>query len=157
MGLALRGRRGTSDLHRAVDCLRDYQFLVFLYFISGWIIYFISNTLLVWIYFKRRVAVVATFPLGCFILAILWYSYDITRKLRLREDETVLGKIDHFQPYEFIGDLDHGLHTSGFAGGSGNARAGDRQRREQDGYCPVNEALDEALKSKSSVGRMTTL
>merc|ERR1711957_520972 len=127
--LALRGQNGTTDLHKAVDCLRDYQFLVFMYFICGWIIYFISNILQIWIYFKRRVAVVATFPLSCFIFAILWYSYDITRKLRLREDQTVLGKIDHFQPYEFIGDLDNGLHKSGMM-----SKVGTLRRVEEDGY-----------------------
>merc|ERR550514_2102606 len=52
--LALRGKKGTSDLHKAVDCLRDYQALVFLYFLSGWIIFFVSNILQVWIYFRRR-------------------------------------------------------------------------------------------------------
>eukprot|EP00404_Azadinium_spinosum_P011303 CAMPEP_0180525670 /NCGR_PEP_ID=MMETSP1036_2-20121128/59285_1 /TAXON_ID=632150 /ORGANISM="Azadinium spinosum, Strain 3D9" /LENGTH=127 /DNA_ID=CAMNT_0022538971 /DNA_START=96 /DNA_END=476 /DNA_ORIENTATION=+ len=105
--LALRGKMGTADLHKAVDTLRDYQLLVFLYFIVGWIVFFVSNILQVWIYFRRRVAVVVTVPLSCFIVAICWISYDITWRLRLDDNEIVAGKIDHFQPYEFIGDLDH--------------------------------------------------
>merc|ERR1719277_2043442 len=32
--LALRGKMGTADLHKAVDCLRDYQLLVFMYFLT---------------------------------------------------------------------------------------------------------------------------
>merc|ERR1711957_1097394 len=97
-------------------------------------------------------AVVATFPLSCFIFAILWYSYDITRKLRLREDQTVLGKIDHFQPYEFIGDLDNGLHKSGMM-----SKVGTLRRVEEDGYCPINESLDEAMRSKSAAGRLSAV
>jgi len=107
--LALRGKGGAADLHRAVDCLRDYQFMVFIYFVSGWFVFFVSNILQVWIYFKEQVALVVTFPLCCFIIAIIWYSYDITSKLRLGEDEAVTGKIEHFQPYDFIGDLE--LHS----------------------------------------------
>lgn len=153
--LALRGRNGTQDLHRAVDCLRDYQFLVFLYFIVGWVIFFLSSILQVWIYFKRRVAVVVTFPLSTFIFAIIWYSYDITRQLRLKDGDAVAGKIEHLQPYEFIGDLDHGLHTemaSGWAtegAGLGASGLGASSRQSQipmeaagstmvpGGFCPV--------------------
>merc|ERR1712194_730986 len=88
-----------------------------------------------------------------FIIAILWYSYDITRKLRLSDDQTVFGKVEHFQQYEFVGDLDQGLHTSGVAAGAG-ARQGARQRVDGDGYCPINESsLDEAMRSRASVGR----
>lgn len=138
--LALRGRRGVADLHRAVDCLRDYQFLTFSYFIIGWILFFISNILQVWIYFKRRVAWVVTCPLSFFIVAIVWYSYDITVKLRLRSGESVEGRIGIFKPYEYIGDIDHGLHSAEGASltrstgmpGASNGLA------ESTGYCPVH-------------------
>mmetsp|Transcript_1548 Transcript_1548/g.4998 ORF Transcript_1548/g.4998 Transcript_1548/m.4998 type:complete len:281 (-) Transcript_1548:263-1105(-) len=145
--LALRGRGGTSDLHRAVDCLRDYQFLVFLYFIVGWVIFFVSNILQVWIYFKRRVAVVVSFPLSLFICAILWYTFDITRKLRLDDTSAVVGKIDHFQPYEFIGDLDHGLHSNGLASGP-RARGNFPGSKADGGYCPVHESLGETFRPR---------
>jgi len=125
--LALRGGRGSGDLHKAVDCLRDYQAMVFLYFLVGWIIFFISSILQVWIYFPRRVAVVVTCPLSLFIVAIVWYSITITNKLRVTDDEVVYGKIDAFEPYETIADIDDGLH----AGGSSEFRP--------DGYCPVHQ------------------
>jgi len=131
--LALRGRRGVADLHRAVDCLRDYQFLTFSYFMIGWILFFISNILQVWIYFKRRVALVVSFPMSLFIVAILWYSYDITYKLRLSSSEQVEGRIGIFKPYEYIGDIDHGLH-----GAEGGMTRGPNGFSESTGYCPVH-------------------
>mmetsp|Transcript_60198 Transcript_60198/g.186301 ORF Transcript_60198/g.186301 Transcript_60198/m.186301 type:complete len:270 (+) Transcript_60198:133-942(+) len=140
--LALRGQGGTSDLHRAVDCLRDYQFLVFLYFMIGWVIFFVSSLLQVWIYFKRRVAVVVSVPLSLFIVAVVWYSFDITSQLRLDDRDAVAGKIEHLQPYEFIGDLDHGLHSEAPANEPGATRGG---------YCPVHRhAADAAAPATGS-------
>lgn len=130
--LALRGKGGASDLHRAVDCLRDYQFMVFVYFVAGWFVFFVSSILQVWIYFKRRVAVVVTFPLSCFIVAIVWYTCDITNKLRLGEDEVVSGKIDHFTPYDFVGDLE--LHSRA-AGANGGVADPD--------LCPIHETIQD--------------
>lgn len=127
--LALRGRSGAADLHKAVDCLRDYQFMVFIYFVSGWFVYFLSSILQVWIYFKRRVAVVVTFPLGCFIVAIIWNTCDITAKLRLGESEIVSGKIEQFQPYDFVGDLE--LHS----------RAAGPQQAADPNLCPIHETI----------------
>mmetsp|Transcript_14488 Transcript_14488/g.43380 ORF Transcript_14488/g.43380 Transcript_14488/m.43380 type:complete len:239 (-) Transcript_14488:8-724(-) len=129
--LALRGKGGAADLHKAVDCLRDYQFMVFLYFVTGWFVFFGSCILQVWIYFKRRVAMSVTFPLMCFIVAIFWYSWEITYKLRLSEGEVVSGKIESFQPYEFVGDLE--LHS----------RTG---RGEMD--APVHESIRDFVPSK---------
>jgi len=132
--LALRGRRGVADLHRAVDCLRDYQFLTFAYFIIGWILYFISGILQVWIYFKRQVALVVSLPLSLFIVAIVWYSYDITYQLRLDGGEAVEGKMEIFKPYEYIGDIDHGLHSA--EGGGSTTRS--NGLADATGYCPVH-------------------
>lgn len=110
--LALKGKNGSSDLHRAVDCLRDYQGLVFWYFVVGWVLMFISNILLLWIYFKMRVALVVTIPLSLFIVAIVGLTCKLTGRLRLDEHEAVVGKIDQLRSYEYIGDIDNGLHTS---------------------------------------------
>jgi len=137
--LALRGRRGVADLHRSVDCLRDYQFLTFSYFMIGWILFFISNILQVWIYFKRRVALVVSVPMSLFIVAIVWYSYDITRELRLQTGESVEGRIGMFKPYEYIGDIDHGLHSA--EGGMTRAAGmlgGSNGYADTTGYCPVH-------------------
>eukprot|EP00933_Yihiella_yeosuensis_P054126 TRINITY_DN52496_c0_g1_i1.p1 TRINITY_DN52496_c0_g1~~TRINITY_DN52496_c0_g1_i1.p1 ORF type:complete len:231 (-),score=15.45 TRINITY_DN52496_c0_g1_i1:104-796(-) len=109
--LALRGSNGTADLHKACDCLRDYQKLVFRCFLVGWCTYFVASILQVWIYYSKQVAGIVTFPLGGFVLAIVWYSYDLTAKLALPEDRIVIGKIEHFQAYEFIGDIDKGIQT----------------------------------------------
>lgn len=137
--LALRGRRGVTDLHRAVDCLRDYQFLTFSYFIIGWVLFFISNILQVWIYFKRRVALVVSFPMSLFIVAIVWYSYDITFKLRLQNGQSVEGRIGIFKPYEYIGDIDHGLHSAeGGLSRSAGMPSGSNGYAESGGYCPVH-------------------
>jgi hypothetical protein len=119
--LALRGRMGSHDLHRAVDCLRDYQELVFSCFMSGWILYFLSSILQVWIYFRRRVALVVTVPLCGFIVGILWFSFSITSALRVSERNAVTGKIDAFEPYESVADIDHGLHSGGKGKGKGSA------------------------------------
>lgn len=134
--LALKGKRGAADLHKAVDCLKNYQFYVFMYFIIGWILFFVSNICQIWIYFRRRIAVVVTIPMLCFICAILWYAFSITYKLRLDEDSVVTGKIDHFAPYEGVGDLDHGLSTAG-----PSARLDSQSR----GYCPVHESFQPRL------------
>lgn len=128
--LALRGKAGTADLHKAVECMHEYQSLVFMYFIAGWLIFFISNICQVWIYFRRRVAAVVTFPLLCFVAAILYFTWDITKKLRLDDRDAVIGKIEHFQPYEFIGDLDQGIHTE-------IQERGPRGVPREGGYCPV--------------------
>eukprot|EP00440_Ansanella_granifera_P051919 gb/GFBE01056290.1/.p1 GENE.gb/GFBE01056290.1/~~gb/GFBE01056290.1/.p1 ORF type:complete len:251 (+),score=42.05 gb/GFBE01056290.1/:1-753(+) len=109
--LALRGKRGTADLHKACDALKDYQALVFYSFMAGWVLYFVASILQVWIYYRVQIAGFVTIPLLGFIIAIIWYLYSLTSKLHLRADQVVAGKIEHFQPYEFIGDLDDGLHT----------------------------------------------
>lgn len=111
--LALRGKAGTKDLHVAVGVLADYQEFVFSYFILGWVLYFMTAIMSVWIYFKEDVALVVTFPLSLFIVLILWYCYDIYGNLRVHEKEVVVGKIDAFQPYEYVADLDNGLHLEG--------------------------------------------
>lgn len=108
--LALRGKNGTQDLHRAVDCLRDYQDIIFFYFLLGWVLFFLSSIIQVWIYFKSKVALVVSFPLSCFIIAIVMYIIILTRSLRVHEDSVVLGKIDALEAYEHIGDLDSDLH-----------------------------------------------
>lgn len=130
--LAIRGKGGTSDLHRAVDTLRDYQEFVFLYFILGWFLYFVSSIMQVWIYFPEREALMVTPPMCVFILLIAWYSYDITRKLRVPHHHIVQGRIDAFHPYEFVGDIDHGLHTEAQL----FTQTGEPM---EDGYCPIHE------------------
>eukprot|EP00747_Dinoflagellata_sp_TGD_P179643 gnl/TRDRNA2_/TRDRNA2_30757_c0_seq1.p2 gnl/TRDRNA2_/TRDRNA2_30757_c0~~gnl/TRDRNA2_/TRDRNA2_30757_c0_seq1.p2 ORF type:complete len:222 (+),score=50.04 gnl/TRDRNA2_/TRDRNA2_30757_c0_seq1:78-743(+) len=110
-GLALRGHRGTADLHEAVEVMRDYQESVFAFFILGWIIYFFTSILQVWIYFKRRVAFVVTFPLAGFIFLLVWYSISLTANLRVSYSDLVYGKIDALGVYETIGDLDKGINV----------------------------------------------
>lgn len=133
--LALRGSRGTADLHKACDALKDYQVLTFYCFMTGWIIYFIASILQVWIYYRMHIAAFVTIPFGCFVVLIIWYSYDLTKKLYLPDKEVVLGKIDHFQPYEFVGDIDNGLHQVDMV----TARATGSTRAD---YAPVaSEAL----------------
>mmetsp|Transcript_60048 Transcript_60048/g.127189 ORF Transcript_60048/g.127189 Transcript_60048/m.127189 type:complete len:262 (+) Transcript_60048:103-888(+) len=127
--LALKGKSGTADLHKAIDCLKDYHSYMFMYFIVGWILFFISNIFQVWIYFKRSVAVAVTVPLGAVVVMLLWYTISITTQLRLDEDSAVKGKIDHFLPYEGIADIDSNL-SSYRAVGSGQ---GER-------FCPVHES-----------------
>lgn len=122
--LALRGKHGTISLHKAVDCLRDYQLLVFSYFIGGWVIIFMTSTLQVWIYFRWKVAVAVTVPMTCFILAIIWYTVRICLDLHVPDDQIVHGKIDHFSPYEVVDDLDFSLQEPG--------------RRAEDSYVPIN-------------------
>lgn len=125
-GLALRGQHGTQDAHKAIDVLRDYQAVVFAYFIAGWIVFFASSILSLWIYFKHRIAMVVTFPMTIFIVLICWYSYDLTVTMRVPSPEAVIGKIDAIEAYEHIGDLDRHL-TQGHA--DSNA----------EGFCPIIE------------------
>ncbi|CAJ1398881.1 unnamed protein product [Effrenium voratum] len=106
--LALRGKRGAPDLHKACDTLRDYQSPVFACFMGGWIIYFVASILQVWIYYRHHIAVCVSVPFLVFTLAIIWYLLDLRRKLSLPEDQVVTGKIAHFQRYELIGDIDDG-------------------------------------------------
>lgn len=128
-GMALRGPNGTADLHRAVDTLKDYQSLVFVYFITGWFVFFVSAILQVWIYFKHRVAIVVTIPFVIYTFLILYYSFDITMKMRISNASAVQGRMQALAAYETIGDIDYGLHD-----GTPNAA------REIDGYCPVHAA-----------------
>lgn len=127
--LGLRGHKGSADLHKAVDCLRDYQLFVFFFFVMGWVTFFISNILQVWVFFAWWVAFVATFPLTGFVAAIIWYVWSISSKLRLREEEVVIGKINQIRPYENIGDIDQGLNS----GSTPEVRAGrtSRERSER--------------------------
>mmetsp|Transcript_63580 Transcript_63580/g.113143 ORF Transcript_63580/g.113143 Transcript_63580/m.113143 type:complete len:244 (-) Transcript_63580:147-878(-) len=135
--LALRGSRGTADLHKAVDTLKDYQALTFYCFMSGWIIYFVASILQIWIYYRSHIAAFVTIPFGCIIFAIFWYSYKLTMQLYLGESQVVSGKIEHFQPYEFVGDIDKGLHEVNMV----TARAGGNTKAD---YAPVaSEALSE--------------
>merc|ERR1719277_13974 len=132
--LALRGKGGTQDLHRAIDCLRDYQELVFLCFMVGWILYFFSVILMVWLYFRRRVAFVVSFPLAAFVFGIFYYTFTITNALRLDERDAVSGKIEAFQPYEHIGDLDHGLKH-------------ERNKEEKGGFCTLHQTSGKMMLS----------
>lgn len=128
-GLALRGPNGTSDLHRAVDTLRDYQGLTFVYFILGWFLFFLSAILQLWIYFKHRIAIVVTIPFAIFTFLILYYSCEITLKMRISNVSAVQGRLQALTQYEAIGDIDHGMHA-GLANGA----------QGEDGYCPVHPA-----------------
>mmetsp|Transcript_20234 Transcript_20234/g.51064 ORF Transcript_20234/g.51064 Transcript_20234/m.51064 type:complete len:173 (+) Transcript_20234:128-646(+) len=67
-GLALRGLRGTFDLHRAVAGLRDFQMLFFLLFMLGWIAYFVSSLFQLWIYFEHHIAALVILPNACFVV-----------------------------------------------------------------------------------------
>jgi len=129
--LALRGSNGTADLHKAVDCLRDYQLLVFSYFVVGWVVFFVSSILQLWIYFRRRVALVVTAPMAVFVILILYYIHAISMSLGVDQDEVVAGKIDAFQTYECIGDIDRGLTE-------GNGAV----QNDGEGYCPIHENRD---------------
>lgn len=157
--LAIRGKNGSADLHKAVDCLRDYQTLVFGCFIVGWILFFISNICQVWIYFRRRVALVVTVPLLFFVLLIVWYTCDITGGLRLSESEVVEGKIEQLKPYELIADLDSGLSNSRKP--RAPAGAGLDMAAADQGFCPVHEVetfqprlySERAARGASSTGR----
>lgn len=140
--LALRGKGGTADLHKAVDALRAYQSVVFFYFIVGWIMYFFSAILQIWIYTAREVALVVTIPMSGFVLGILWYTLDIIRELRVEDHEAVSGKIEALQPYEFVGDIDHGLHD--------DENSDEMDHDDGVGFCPINaehEGLPEHLRS----------
>lgn len=146
--LALRGKKGSADIHKAVDVLRNYQQVVFSCFMIGWVVFFISSINQVWIYFRRHVAMVVTFPMSFFIFAILWYCYDITKKLRLSDDEAVIGKIDNFEPYENIADIDHGLHNGLRATTSTWLDSHDTENKENQDYCPVHETVNGTFQPK---------
>lgn len=107
--LALRGKNGVHDLHKAVDCLRDYQDLIFCYFLLGWILFFISSIVQVWVYFKRKVALVVSFPLLCFLAVVVYYIVFLTKNLRISEADVVAGRIESLKPYEHIADLDYAV------------------------------------------------
>ncbi|OLQ03949.1 hypothetical protein AK812_SmicGene13065 [Symbiodinium microadriaticum] len=139
--LALRGKRGAVDLHKACDTLRDYQALVFSCFMCGWIVHFIASILQVWIFYKRSIATFVSIPFLLFTVAIIWYLVDLRQKLSLSETEVVTGKISHFQPYEQIGDLDHGLAGSGQPTRAGGSRGA---------YCRVQQDAPESLQPRSS-------
>lgn len=126
--LALRGPNGTADLHTAVNVLRDYQGLVFGYFVIGWVVFFLSSILQLWIYFRQRVALVVTAPMTVFVILILYYIHIISARLRVDDEEIVVGKIEAFQTYECIGDIDRGL-TEGHGG----------IQNDGEGYCPIHE------------------
>lgn len=109
--LALRGKNGAADLHRAVSCLRDYQFFIFTEFIVAWILFYISSVIMIWIYYRKYIARMVTLPLGLFVVASIYYFVTITYGLWVGEDDVVEGKLNLFQNYEIIADLDEGLHT----------------------------------------------
>jgi len=88
---------------------RDYQFMVFTYFTAGWVVYFISVVLLVWIYFKKEVAAVVSLPMSIFVFLVIYYTTYLTGAMRVPLDEAVEGKISALAPYERIGDLDRAL------------------------------------------------
>lgn len=110
---------------------------MFSIFILGWTSFFVSNILQVWIYFERAVATFTTVPLLLFVVAIFWYVISLPCKLRLSDAQVVAGKIDQFQPYEFIGDLDEGLHRDDMV----TVRATGATRSD---HCPIQtDALSE--------------
>lgn len=103
--LALRGKNGTADLHKAVACLHGYQKWVFGYFILGWVLVFISSLFQVSIYHRPAVAIAVSVPLSCFLILIVGFSWYIYQELAV--DKGVEGKIHYLETFERIGDLDH--------------------------------------------------
>jgi len=124
--LALRGARGSKDMSKAVDCLRDYQTTVFLFFLVGVVIFFMSSILGVWVYFPPGLAVVVTFPLSFFIVAFVWFTVTLSNQLRVADEDIVGCDIHALQPYETVADLDDGLHRERFSD------------RRPGGYCPLH-------------------
>eukprot|EP00927_Polykrikos_kofoidii_P065029 TRINITY_DN60827_c0_g1_i1.p1 TRINITY_DN60827_c0_g1~~TRINITY_DN60827_c0_g1_i1.p1 ORF type:complete len:231 (+),score=27.40 TRINITY_DN60827_c0_g1_i1:47-739(+) len=129
--LSLRGKQGATDLHKAVACLHDYLEPIFWCFIVSWILYFVALILQMWIYHTKSIAAVVTIPMSMLVLLMVYYCFSITHSLRVSDDEAVTGKVDMLAPYEFVGDLDHGLHT-----GMDITKA-----REKGGFLPTFESV----------------
>lgn len=105
--LALRGKNGTADLHKAIYCLHGYQKWVFGYFVLGWVLVFLSSIVQVWIYHSPQTATAVTVPLAMFIVLIIGFTSYIYSRLALDSTQAVQGKIQYLETYEHIGDLDH--------------------------------------------------
>uniref|UniRef100_A0A6U6GCY4 Uncharacterized protein n=1 Tax=Zooxanthella nutricula TaxID=1333877 RepID=A0A6U6GCY4_9DINO len=134
--LALRGKTGVLDLHRAVDAMRDYQVIAFGLFIAGWLLFFLSSIFQLWIYFPRNVALVMTFPMTGFGLATMYFLDSLTRQLWLSDSEAVSGRVGHFHAYEHIADLDDAMITERGGGPiAKNIEGG------VTGLCPLHEEL----------------
>merc|ERR1712100_718510 len=88
-GLALRGPHGSRSVHVAVDNLQKEQKLVFAQFMMGGLGYLLSHVIEMWIYFKTRIALLVTLPLGIFFILIIIFAVDITSRLQVREDKAL--------------------------------------------------------------------
>merc|ERR1719436_2333065 len=67
-GLALRGPHGARSVHTAVDNLQKEQKVIFTQFLTGVLGYLMSHIIMMWIYFRPRIALTVSIPIFVFIL-----------------------------------------------------------------------------------------
>eukprot|EP01066_Platyproteum_vivax_P020002 Platyproteum_vivax@DN7772_c0_g1_i1.p1 len=109
-GLALRGPHGTRSVHLAVDNLRAQQPSVFAYFLLGMVSFFISELLLLFVFYDHHVAYIVVIPISVFLFVMLWYIVHLTSSLRVVDSDAVEGRIDLLKEYENVPDLDREFH-----------------------------------------------
>jgi len=114
-GLALRGRRGMQDFHKAVDFLRDQQMEIYRCFVMSVVTYFISSCLIVWVYPSRtQVNLACMAVMGAFLVLVIYHQCRLEMELgRFSGVETeVEGVIEGLRGFEQVQDMDHRLSQS---------------------------------------------
>eukprot|EP00931_Biecheleriopsis_adriatica_P070610 TRINITY_DN44386_c0_g1_i1.p1 TRINITY_DN44386_c0_g1~~TRINITY_DN44386_c0_g1_i1.p1 ORF type:complete len:220 (+),score=39.69 TRINITY_DN44386_c0_g1_i1:81-740(+) len=109
-GLALRGAHGGRSVHLALDHMSKEQKFIFIQYLLGILLYLLSRSLKMWIYFRPFIALVITIPLLSFLVTIVLYVVVLVNQLLVTEDAAVLGTIAALSPYERIRDLDEEVH-----------------------------------------------
>eukprot|EP01067_Filipodium_phascolosomae_P000199 Filipodium_phascolosomae@DN1167_c0_g1_i1.p1 len=105
-GLALRGPHGTKSVHLAVENLHAQQGPMFADFILAIITFYVSQMLLLFVFYESSVAWVVSIPFAIFLVAIIYYTMDLTSRLRVKDEDSTQGKIEILKNYEQVPDLD---------------------------------------------------
>lgn len=105
--LALRGPEGARSVHSAVHGLQEEQKFIFAQFLLGVLCFLASNFVKMWVFFKIRMAMTISIPLGIFCLIIVYYVVHLLGELLLPEERQVLGSMSaQWSAYERLQDLD---------------------------------------------------
>mmetsp|Transcript_30129 Transcript_30129/g.65111 ORF Transcript_30129/g.65111 Transcript_30129/m.65111 type:complete len:194 (-) Transcript_30129:87-668(-) len=75
-GKALRGDDGLH-LHQTVDILESFQTVMMWLFLIGVMLFFVASILLIWIFFDKTGAIIATGMLGAAMVVLLFQSLTI--------------------------------------------------------------------------------
>ena len=107
-GKALRAAN-IKGIDETIEHMKNKSFLAFWFFVSELVFFHISSFMLMWIKYTPTVALVVNIVLFIFLLQFLSEGQDIMRKLFVKENDAVSGKLNILRDerQEIVRNLDN--------------------------------------------------